>query len=210
MRAGGKRKRGDPHEPQPPAHEDPTVGAPIHADGQELGQRGEERVIEADREAAAAAGPIVQEGGASASGENRQVEPRERSGRGPDQDQRVRRVFRDQGDNPERPNDWTNFDIGRVVRLFRTNQPGAIRLSLRKLHVRWWHASVSVMTKFLDRVGVPQRVLDLSQRSSRLVKFVAHGLSPGQTMRAVSRSPTSSTSKLNVIFYSSRSTSSAT
>ena len=62
---------------------------------------------------------------------------------------------------PHSTNDWTHFDIGRVVRLFRTNQPGAIRLSLRKLHVRWWHASVSVMTKFLDRVGVPQRVLDL-------------------------------------------------
>ena len=149
MRAGGKRKRGEPHEPQPPAHEDPTVGAPIRADGQELGQRGEERVAQADREAAAAAGPVVQEGGASSSGGNRQVEARERAGRGPDQDQRVRRVFRDQGDNPERPSDWTNFDIGRVVRLFRTDQPGAIRLSLRKLHVRWWHASISVLTKFL-------------------------------------------------------------
>ena len=179
MRAGGKRKRGEPHEPQPPAHEDPTVGAPIHADGQELGQRGEERVAEADREVAAAAGPLAQVGGASSSGENRPVEPRERAGRGPDQEQRVRRVFRDQGDNPERPGDWTNFDIGRVVRLFRTDQPGAIRLSLRKLHVRWWHASTSVMTKFLDRVGVPQRVLDLIPETVQTCQVCRTWAKPG-------------------------------
>ena len=36
-----------------------------------------------------------------------------------------------------------------------------IRLSLRKLHVRWWHASANVMTKFLNRVGVPDRVLQM-------------------------------------------------
>ena len=64
-----------------------------------------------------------------------------RRGRGPDQHQRVRRTYRDAGENPERPDDWTNFDIGRVVRLFRTDRIGSIRLSLRKLHVRWWHAS---------------------------------------------------------------------
>ena len=82
MRAGGKRKRGEPHEPQPPAHEDPTVGAPIHADGQELGQRGEERVAEADREAAAAAGPLAQVGGASSLGETVRLNP----GNGPGAD----------------------------------------------------------------------------------------------------------------------------
>ena len=133
MRASGeRRRRGEPHEPQPPAHEEATVGAPLHEDGRELGQEAEERVVEADHRA-------VQVGGASSSssGEGRQAEPGKRAGRGPDIDPRTRRAYRDQGDNPERPNDWTNFDIGRVVRLFRTNNIGAIRLSLRKLHVRW-------------------------------------------------------------------------
>ena len=32
--------------------------------------------------------------------------------------------------NPENPSDWTNFDIGGVVRLFRTGGVGAHRLTL--------------------------------------------------------------------------------
>ena len=39
------------------------------------------------------------------------------------------------------PADWRNFSIGNVVRLFRSGSQNAIRLTLRKLHVRWWHAS---------------------------------------------------------------------
>ena len=43
-------------------------------------------------------------------------------GRGPDHEPRTRRTFRDEGENPENPDDWTNFDIGKVVRLFRDNK----------------------------------------------------------------------------------------
>ena len=50
------------------------------------------------------------------------------------------------------------FDIGRVVRLFRTDKVGSIRMSLRKLHVRWWHASHHTMRKMLERCGVADRV----------------------------------------------------
>ena len=48
-----------------------------------------------------------------------------------------------------------------MIRIFRTNRESAIRLSLRKLHVRWWHASADTMKRFLERVGVSQKVLDL-------------------------------------------------
>ena len=44
---------------------------------------------------------------------------------------------------------------------FATHREGAIRLALRKLHVRWWHASEHVMKRFLDRVGVAEKVLQL-------------------------------------------------
>jgi hypothetical protein len=37
----------------------------------------------------------------------------------------------------------------------------AIRLTLRKLHVRWWHASARQMQTFLKRVGVPDSVLNM-------------------------------------------------
>ena len=73
----------------------------------------------------------------------------------------MRRTYKDAGDNPENPHDWTNFDIGKVVRLFRTSREGAIRLSLRKLHTRWWHASEHTMRRFLERVGVNERVLEM-------------------------------------------------
>ena len=35
----------------------------------------------------------------------------------------------------------------------------AIRLTLLKLHVRWWHASARQTQTFLQRVGVPDSVL---------------------------------------------------
>ena len=102
-----------------------------------------------------------------------------RQGRGLDREQRTRRTFRDAGDNPERPNDWSNFDIGRVVRLFRTNREPAIRQSLRKLHVRWWHASEKTMHRFLDRVGVSQQVLDLIPKIVQTCRVCREWAKPG-------------------------------
>lgn len=82
------------------------------------------------------------------------------SGRGPDREPRVRRTFREECTNPERPLDWSNFDIGLVVRAFRTNLLGRIKMTLRKLHLRWWHTFEHTTQKFLERVGVAQRVID--------------------------------------------------
>ena len=136
-------------------------------DGQEIARAAENKVAKHDlrvaRESSSAsssspavapAGPaqleLIEEGGEDAE---------QRRARGPHLAPRQRGVWRDQGDNPERPHDWTHFDIGRAVRLFRTHREGAIRIALRKLHVRWWHASEHVMKRFLDRVGVADRVL---------------------------------------------------
>ena len=143
-----------------------------------MGQEGEEEVLEDDK---ARDKPNYEEGGSCAS---RDVPgggnlPEARNTRGPDQEQKVRRTFRDQGDNPENPNDWSNFDIGRVVRLFRTNRGRAIRLSLRKLHVRWWHASEHTMRKFLERVGVSQQVLDLIPEIVQTCRICREWQKPG-------------------------------
>ena len=59
------------------------------------------------------------------------------------------------------PADWRRFNIGNVVRLFRSGATEAIKLTLRKLHVRWWHASARQMQTFLKRVGVPDAVLGM-------------------------------------------------
>ena len=47
------------------------------------------------------------------------------------------------------------------MRLFRTDKIGAIRLSLRKLHVRWRHASHHTMRRMLERCGVADHVLQM-------------------------------------------------
>ena len=170
------RPRTVPHEPPPRPNFDPIRGAPATTEGRELGQDAEEEVEEGDRRAIAER-PMAPEaaptGGGAGSGHQAYDEPPEegenaepgeaapRQGRGPDQQQRVRRTYRDVGANPERPDDWTNFDIGRVVRLFRTDKIGAIRLSLRKLHVRWWHASHHTMRRMLERCGVADHVLQM-------------------------------------------------
>ena len=136
-----RRRSARPHEPEPKPEQEPTAGIPANVEGRELGADGEEQIAREDRAA---------EPSASSSG-----------GRGPDREPRERRTYRDQGDNPEAAHDWSNFDIGRVVRIFRTKRESAIRLSLRKLHVRWWHASEHTMKRFLQHVGVEDRVLDL-------------------------------------------------
>ena len=50
--------------------------------------------------------------------------------------------------------------LGKSIRLLRTDRESAIRLVLRKLHIRWWHASELTMKRFLDKVGVSQLALD--------------------------------------------------
>ena len=65
------------------------------------------------------------------------------------------------GDGSADPDDWTQFDIARVLRTLRMATLSQAKVTLRKLHIRWWHASSSSMHKLLDRAGIPNRVLEL-------------------------------------------------
>ena len=58
------------------------------------------------------------------------------------------------------PDDWTHFDIKRVLRTLRMSTMDKARLTLRKLHLRWWHAPAEAMKKLLNRAGVPSAVTD--------------------------------------------------
>jgi hypothetical protein len=142
-----RRKSGQPREPKPKAHAEPTAGIPAIVDGQELARAAEEEVAEQDRQTVRQSRPTVPAATASSSsiplassssstlpptvGRSRSTEPVQedeaRRARGPDLVPRHRRSWREQGDNPERPHDWTQFDIGRVIRIFRTHREGAIR-----------------------------------------------------------------------------------
>ena len=65
------------------------------------------------------------------------------------------------GDGPADPDNWTQFDIARVLRTLRMATIPQAKVTLRKLHIRWWHASAQSMKKLLDRAGVPSAVLNL-------------------------------------------------
>ena len=49
--------------------------------------------------------------------------------------------YADAGVGTEITQDWTMFDIGKVVRALITTNQATLQRVLRKLHVRWWHAS---------------------------------------------------------------------
>ena len=55
----------------------------------------------------------------------------------------------------------------------------AIRLSLRKLHVRWWHASHQTMRRFLERVGVADEVLKLIPEIVQTCRVCREWAKPG-------------------------------
>ena len=65
------------------------------------------------------------------------------------------------GDGDPDPDNWTQFDIARVLRTLRMATIPQAKVALRKLHIRWWHASAASMHKLLDRAGVPEAVLAL-------------------------------------------------
>ena len=53
---------------------------------------------------------------------------------------------------------WLDFDIGRITRSLRVAKPAEQRRTLRKLHVRWWHAPVATMVRLLKHAGLPPEV----------------------------------------------------
>ena len=55
--------------------------------------------------------------------------------------------------------DWTKFDIGRSIRISRIGTEAQIIGGIRKLHLRWWHATRTRMEKILTLAGFPSRAI---------------------------------------------------
>ena len=58
------------------------------------------------------------------------------------------------------PPSWTKYDIGTALQLLRSVRPGVVRRTLRKLHIRWYHAPTKRMTTLLNAAGVPVEVIN--------------------------------------------------
>ena len=155
MRASHKRAGRHPRDPATAASAEPTAGLPGNVDGRELG---------ADADDAVEANALDQinqlerdEGQEIASSSSRDIPRRTR---GPDTVQRTRTTTTDLGTGPGGTTDWSNFDVAKSMRTLRLGNDAQQRLTLRKLHLRWWHASPAAMTKLLERAGCPQSALD--------------------------------------------------
>ena len=84
-----------------------------------------------------------------------------RTGRGPDVLQRIRRTYREGDTQTPDPSDWTSFDISASLRGLRLAPEAGQRRILRKLHLRWWHASANRMEQLLKAAGLDRKILDL-------------------------------------------------
>ena len=61
----------------------------------------------------------------------------------------------------DRMPDWTRFDVGSTLRALKSGPDIIKTCLLRKLHLRWWHASETKMRKTLSAAGIPESVLAL-------------------------------------------------
>ena len=86
--------------------------------------------------------------------------PPPRRGRGPDRGQRTRRTWRSTAAG-ETTVDWSRFNMDTTLKALRIAHEADARRLLRKLHLRWWHASAASMQKTLRAAGVAEAHLRL-------------------------------------------------
>ena len=84
-----------------------------------------------------------------------------RQGRGPDLGPRQPYRSRADAATGENPPVWTRFDVTKVLASLKSTDHQIIARNLRKLHLRWWHASRSAMERVLHAAGVPLSTLQL-------------------------------------------------
>lgn len=68
--------------------------------------------------------------------------------RGPDTYQRERRTYQE-ASTGETATDWSKFDVHLTTKALRTADDAGRRRLLRKLHLRWWHATAAQMKTVL-------------------------------------------------------------
>ena len=74
---------------------------------------------------------------------------------------RHRRQFTDTAAGEPKWPDWTRFVVQASLKRLRSYDPKVITTELRKLHLRWWHASEYTMRKILSAAGLDEARLSL-------------------------------------------------
>ena len=82
---------------------------------------------------------------------------------------------------------WSTFDIGRAMSALRTGSESTQRTILRRLHVRWWHASATKMQHILRQAGVRGPVLELCKSICNTCRICRKWTRPGDRPMAKTR-----------------------
>ena len=56
---------------------------------------------------------------------------------------------------------WSSFDLGRALRALRSGIKTQQATAIRRLHLRWWHASSARMKSLLNAANVPKEAISL-------------------------------------------------
>ena len=147
VKRGGKHDTNRPKQPRKRASGDATARFPGTVDGTEIDEKLMKEIEERK--------PTP---GASSSGSKRpsgaiddDTDPTTRQ---------PRKKWKSTGSG-ENPQDWTGFDLTRTLNTLKNATPHQCKYTLRKLHLRWWHASASQMKALLERAGVPKATIEM-------------------------------------------------
>ena len=108
-------------------------------------------------------------------------------GRGPDIEPRNRRTWAEGEAQTPIPSDWSSFDVQSCFRALRNSDPSGQRRLLRKLHLRWWHASADKMQRLLRAAGIPKEVSDLVPDIVDTCRVCRHWARPSPDAKASCR-----------------------
>ena len=103
----------------------------------------------------------------------------------------------------ERQDPWTAFDLGRALMDLRSIREGVVRRALRKLHIRWFHASSQRMKTLLSAAGVPREVLALVHQIVDTCEICRNWARPGPRTVTSSSIPTkfNQVVQVDLLFY---------
>ena len=81
--------------------------------------------------------------------------------------------------NPETEPPWTKHDLGAALQQLRSIRPGIVRRALRRLHIRWYHASASRMKMLLSAAGVDPSTLEIIEEIVNTCSICRMWVRPG-------------------------------
>ena len=141
--------------------------------GRELGADAEERTASTSSASGSAGGDPLVDPSSDSSAPSKRAIPAGKTGPVTEEREKVRydrsaqpstkRTWEDstRSGNATIPDDWSKFDVNRSLRALRHGTESDIKLILRKLHIRWWHATSAAMTRMLGAAGVPDTVVQM-------------------------------------------------